>query len=290
MESGMKKLYFLTGAAILLTGCIPPSHMESESKLNEIAASQAEIKAENNMTNDAILSELQEIKARQANTDELLAQIKELKAQNGRLLKEIAQFRTAQNTTVKTAETVQPEGSSKEIVYNSKPSDKKAPDGKLIAGSEEWCLLEDFEIAMLARIDTGATTSGINATNIEAFERDGKKWYRFDLPDLNGNLHHLEGAFVRRADVVQSSNVKDTHERPVVLLKLTLGDITKKAEFTLADRSHMNYGLLLGREFMKDDVLVDIGKERIQAKPSAAVYIGKKVKEQEAGEKKKGAK
>ena len=45
--------------------------MESESKLNEIAASQAEIKAENNMTNDAILSELQEIITRYSPGDKV---------------------------------------------------------------------------------------------------------------------------------------------------------------------------------------------------------------------------
>ncbi len=282
----MKKLYILTGAAMLFSGCVPQSNLESDIKLNEIAASQAEIKAENNMTNDAILSELREIKEKQANTKELLEQIKELKAQNNKLIKELSQFKTAQNTTDSKTKTVPADQNSKEVVYNSKPSDKKAPDGKLIVGSEEWVLLEDFEIAMLARVDTGATTSGINATNIEAFERDGKKWYRFDLPDNSGTMHHLEGAFVRKAEIIQSSNVKNTHERPVIQLKLTLGDITKTAEVTLTDRSHMNYGLLLGREFMKDDLLVDIGKEKIQKKPSASLYIDKKDKEKEQGEKK----
>lgn len=34
----------------------------------------------------------------------------------------------------------------------------------------------------------------------------------------------------------------------------------KKAQFTLADRSQMDYPVLLGREFFKDIALVDVGK------------------------------
>lgn len=266
--------------AAMLSSCVQ-SQLATDSKLDRLAESQAEIKSENAMTNDAILNELKEIRAAQISNAELLKQISELKTQNARLLKELSQFR-ADAAKAQIAHDKTPEGASagsKEVVYSAKPSATKAPDGKLIVGSEEWALLEDFDLALLARVDTGATTSGIDAQNIQQFERDGKKWYRFDVPDLKGELHHLEGRFVRNAEIYQSSNSDSTQIRPVVNLKIRLGDVTKNAEFTLANRGHMVYALLLGREFMKDDVLVDIGKEKIQGKPAAAAYIDKRAEQ-----------
>ena len=48
-------------------------------------------------------------------------------------------------------------------------------DGKIIVGSEEWCSFPDIGLpAIKARVDSGAATSALHATNIVAFDRDGQ--------------------------------------------------------------------------------------------------------------------
>ena len=44
----------------------------------------------------------------------------------------------------------------------------------------------DVGCVYAARIDTGATTTSIDARAITAFERDGEAWVRFDIPVVDG--------------------------------------------------------------------------------------------------------
>ena len=47
--------------------------------------------------------------------------------------------------------------------------------------------------------------------------------------------------------------------RPVILLDLCIGNVRKKEEVNLVDRRGMNYELLIGRNFLKDEFLIDPG-------------------------------
>ena len=45
---------------------------------------------------------------------------------------------------------------------------------------------------------------------------------------------------------------------------MALGDVEDVFEFTLADRSHLDYEMLLGRNFLTDVALVDVSRKFIQ--------------------------
>ena len=47
-------------------------------------------------------------------------------------------------------------------------------------------------------------------------------------------------------------------------MRLRIGDVHDSFEFTLADRSHLDFQLLLGRNFLTDMALVDVGKQFVQ--------------------------
>lgn len=49
-------------------------------------------------------------------------------------------------------------------------------------GFVEWVVMKDTGLRMKARLDTGAKTSSLHATDIEGFEKDGEDWVRFRLP------------------------------------------------------------------------------------------------------------
>jgi len=48
--------------------------------------------------------------------------------------------------------------------------------------------------------------------------------------------------------------------RPVVIMSLGLGSVTKKIEVSLTDRSKFDYPILIGRNFLIDNFIVDVAK------------------------------
>ena len=55
-------------------------------------------------------------------------------------------------------------------------------DGRLVLGINETVTLPNLDLKMEAKLDTGAENSSADARNIQFFERDGRKWVKFDLP------------------------------------------------------------------------------------------------------------
>jgi outer membrane biosynthesis protein TonB len=49
----------------------------------------------------------------------------------------------------------------------------------------------------------------------------------------------------------------------VVEMRITLGKITQNAEFTLADRSNLEQPMLIGRNVLRDVMLVDVSRSEI---------------------------
>jgi hypothetical protein len=52
-----------------------------------------------------------------------------------------------------------------------------------------------------------------------------------------------------------------------VQLRIRLGSLRQTIDFTLADRSHMDNEVLLGRNFLTDAALVDVGQQFLQTTP-----------------------
>lgn len=146
-------------------------------------------------------------------------------------------------------------------------TDTKVAHGKVILGEEEWVWLDSIQTFFKARIDTGATTSSLNAVDLQVFERDGKEWVRFNLDHISDgndkNTEIVEAPVVRWVKIRQSTT-EQAERRPVIEAWVNLGQLHEKTQFTLADRSHMTYPVLLGRDFFKDIALVDVGKKYVQ--------------------------
>lgn len=145
--------------------------------------------------------------------------------------------------------------------------DTRTAHGKVILGEEEWVWLDSLKASFKARVDTGATTSSLSATDVQVFERDGKQWARFNLNhDANErpeDADMVEAPVVRWVKIRQA-NSEEPQRRPVIEAWVKLGQLHEKAQFTLADRTQMTYPVLLGREFFKDIALVDVGKTFVQ--------------------------
>ena len=78
---------------------------------------------------------------------------------------------------------------------------------------------------------------------------------RFLVKNNEGESQWIESKIADRV-VVRTSEQKD--ERYKVRLNLRWQDVEKKVLVTLNNRQNMNYPVLLGRNFLKGDFLVDV--------------------------------
>lgn len=132
-------------------------------------------------------------------------------------------------------------------------------DDKMIIGSDEWCSFPTLNIpAVKARVDSGAKTSSLHAVHIQRFIKNDEYWVKFEVHPLKGNRKtrvHCEARLIDQRVIKSSSG--DKEKRPVISTALSLGGKTWDIEVTLTNRDSMGYRMLLGREAMNGQVLID---------------------------------
>ncbi|NNM18781.1 MAG: 30S ribosomal protein S6--L-glutamate ligase [Croceitalea sp.] len=131
-----------------------------------------------------------------------------------------------------------------------------------LIGCEEWCVFENMGIpAIKARVDSGAKTSSIQATNIKVYNKGAQEWVKFEVNPLQENRSiaiECDARLIDRRMVKSSSGISE--ERLVVKSFMTLGDASFDIELTLANRDTMEYRMLLGREALNDRYIVNPAK------------------------------
>jgi hypothetical protein len=152
----------------------------------------------------------------------------------------------------------------------NEPDDASLADKELV-GRSEWIGLADIGTYLRARVDSGANTSSLSAKDITRFERDGEDWVRFKLGVNEDDVvvddvrnEWIEAPVERRVRILQAAG---SESRPVVSLLMTLGSIREPVEFTLNDRTHLNYPVLLGRRFLMDIALIDVAESYLHPRP-----------------------
>lgn len=149
--------------------------------------------------------------------------------------------------------------------------DSSQLEGKQVLGRAEWVGLPEVGTYLRARVDSGANTSSLSAQEITPFERDGQDWVRFRLGLTDDDVvvddvreAWIEAPVERRVRILQAAG---SESRPVVSLVMTLGPIRQPVEFTLNDRTHLNYPVLLGRRFMMDIAVIDVAERYLHPRP-----------------------
>jgi hypothetical protein len=150
---------------------------------------------------------------------------------------------------------------------------KRRHQPSIIVGWREWVALPDLGLpAVKAKVDTGAKTSSLHAFDLETFREGGRERVRFGVHPLQDNERLTVWA---EADVVDERHVTSSsgHEelRVVIRTPLRLGDLTWPVEITLTDRRSMRLRMLLGREALDGQLLVDASTSFLHGRrPSAA--------------------
>ncbi|WP_269137717.1 MULTISPECIES: ATP-dependent zinc protease [unclassified Pseudomonas] len=121
----------------------------------------------------------------------------------------------------------------------------------------EWINLPQLGmIGLRAKIDTGASTSCLHASDIQPFQRDGEDWVRFTahFGTLVHRGHRCEARLLTVKNIKSSTG--HVQSRYVIRTDLTLGDRMWPVEFTLTCRKTMRYRVLLGSKALVDGQLV----------------------------------
>ncbi len=158
------------------------------------------------------------------------------------------------------------------------------------------------------KIDTGADTTSIHADNIHILSSNPKyknlsdtellkhivdeyggsqsNWWldEFDTPErelkLNvkfnvtnpytGDVLEFERRLAR-VSVVRSRTSKEPLYRPVIELKMKIGDVEIETEASLTDRGNFSTPILIGKTFLKQNAWVFAGYDYLQEQPKATL-------------------
>ncbi|NBB25974.1 ATP-dependent zinc protease [Porphyrobacter sp. SLTP] len=141
----------------------------------------------------------------------------------------------------------------------------------LVVGWRELVSLPELGLAGIpAKIDTGARTSSLHGHVLEDFVRDGERFVRFAV-DWDGTRHVCEAVNVDLRGITSSNG--DQQTRFVIKSPLTIGNLTFRAEISLANRSQMQFPMLIGRTALRRRMVVDSGHSWLQS--PAIAHMGR---------------
>ncbi|PRB81609.1 ATP-dependent zinc protease [Pseudomonas sp. MYb185] len=132
--------------------------------------------------------------------------------------------------------------------------------GKVVVGWIEKGLILPEQTAVKVKVDSGALTSSMHAVNLERFTREGKRWVRYDVEvkdaDTGKRVTMNFERPVYRQITVRGAGGEDY--RPVVKMRMCIGNRIYEEQFSLRDRSDMTYPVLLGRRTIEHIGLIDV--------------------------------
>lgn len=146
------------------------------------------------------------------------------------------------------------------ISVTSYAGDPATKSNKPVIG-EAANFLINGHAAFRARIDSGATSTSINAHNISITDASEKmaenkgKQISFVIIDKNGHSTQLQSKIKRINKVTTPQGIE---HRYVVPMTLTWNGQTSIALINLRDRSRMEYKLLIGRDWLDVHAVIDV--------------------------------
>ncbi|EWT03404.1 hypothetical protein N865_16860 [Intrasporangium oryzae NRRL B-24470] len=147
------------------------------------------------------------------------------------------------------------------------------PHSSTIAGWREWITLPGIGVPFVkAKLDTGARSSSLHAFDIEEYDLDGRPWVRFSIHPWQRSS---EDSTVVTCPVHDLRPVRSSSghvaERVVVLMDLVLVGREITAEVSLSNRDEMGFRMLVGREALRQGLVVDSSRSYLGGRPPRVV-------------------
>ncbi|MFW5881261.1 MAG: ATP-dependent zinc protease [Roseicyclus sp.] len=119
-----------------------------------------------------------------------------------------------------------------------------------------------------AKIDTGARTSALHATDIVTFERDGEPWVRFHTRfDDDAHDTDVETRIHDRRAVKNTSGIPE--ERIVIRTRFRIDRFLWRIDLSLTERTEMTFRMIVGRTALRRHPIVVHPGKRYLTTPTA---------------------
>lgn len=122
---------------------------------------------------------------------------------------------------------------------------------KLMVGWRESASLPELGLEQFpTKIDTGARTTAIHASNIKLYEVNGRTWVEFS-PDHAGliDVDQCVLPVHQKRRITNTSGIPE--ERIVVITTLSIGGRSERIEVSLSDRADMRFPMIVGRTALR---------------------------------------
>ena len=140
------------------------------------------------------------------------------------------------------------------------------PQSSVIGWRERVALPELGISEIKAKIDTGARSSALHAFELEIFTHDGKQMVRFKVHPYQRDTRRT---VIAEAELLEYRKIRSSNGhaqlRPVIETVVELGGKKWPLELTLTNRDEMGFRMLLGRQAVRHQWLVDPGKSFMQS-------------------------
>ncbi len=138
----------------------------------------------------------------------------------------------------------------------------------ILIGWQEWCALPKLHLpAIKAKIDTGAKTSALHASEVKPFHRQGELFVHFKVHPLQ-KVRDLEidctAPVIDHRVIMNSGGHKEL--RYIIQTTIVLGTLKWDIDISLTNREPLAFRMLLGRDALKQDFLIEPGKKLYQGK------------------------
>lgn len=149
------------------------------------------------------------------------------------------------------------------------------PTSQTIYGLHEQVQILDPALALSAKLDTGAQTASLSATQIQRFRRDGEPWVRFVLAAKGASSEPIERPLARISKIKRRAGDYDPEQdgktytaRPVIELDICMGEARRTIEVNLTDRSAFEFPLLIGSDALTHfNALIDPSRTYAAGQP-----------------------
>jgi len=268
-------LLALTVAFLPPTG-VPAAHAKTEAAKEQVDSEQADSEQATNEESDAADSEEDEKEATEEKAEEpdKKEPAEEEPKEEAKSPAQEEKPKDDSEVLVETERTEEMEVDppQKEVAKNGEARDSaEKPPGKkkCIIGATATLLEKQSELKFRARVDSGAKSCSLHYEKLKIEDESQKedivermtenigKVIRFEVKNGDDKTHILTSKIAGYV-IIKNSNKEAGKRRYKVPLTFRWKAMEKEVLVTLNKRGHMDYPLLLGRNFLRGDFLVDV--------------------------------